>query len=425
MAENKAIPTTNLFDLLRLLLSILSAYLRNPRAFKLIDPLDACLRRGMAAYGPVFYIRVFRLKWLFVNDEDFARRMLEPDPHSSGFTAGRTRRNAMDAMAPEALTALNDKPWRQMRDFNTAVLTPDQMPQGDARFLRSVETAFPAPVENFDAIKKGMGQVMLAVVFGEREADEKLPVLIDQLMDRVENPIRRRLCKRSIAEKRGALYDQLRAHWRMDPPADASLVSLGRRHAADAPECRHLDQIPHWMFTFVRSGSQWIARSLALILSSPEAYRRCCDEAVKAWPEGGVDGAQTLDYIQACMVETARLYPPVQWTFHQCPDGTDYEGGPIEAGTEILQVFTLWHRQRTGEIFKPENAMKQPDGYSVPDPLFLGGARYCPGRTLIQRLGAFTIARQLATHHLPQQAVVPMDDLPFAIRDERLVFSRT
>ncbi|MDF7801853.1 cytochrome P450 [Pontiellaceae bacterium B1224] len=418
MTTKKTIRTTNFFDLLRLLLSTLFVYLRNPWKFKLIDPVDACLRRGMKKYGPVYFIRIFRLKWLFVNDANLAERILEGDPHSSGFTAGQTRRNAMNALVPQALTALNDKPWQQMRDYNTKVLAPDQVPEGDARFLQAVETAFPAPVQTFDAIKNGMGQVMLAVVFGDRAPDEELPVLIDQLMDLIENPIRRRLCRRTLAKKREALFDQLRAHWRVDPPEDASLLTLGRRHATGASECTHLDQIPHWMFTFVRSGSQWIARSLALILSSPEAYRRCCEEAAKAWPTGGVDAAQNLDFIQACMAETARLYPPVQWTFHQCPDGTDFEGGPIDAGTEILQVLSLWRRQRTGESFRPNAS----DTYAIRDPLFLGGARYCPGRTLISRLGAYVIARQLATHHLPQQSVVRINKLPFTIKDERLKF---
>jgi cytochrome P450 len=148
-----------------------------------------------------------------------------------------------------------------------------------------------------------------------------------------------------------------------------------------------LQQVPHWMFTFTGSRSDLLIRGLAMIGSRPDVLRRVRDEL----PGKQLDDPAAIDglrYLEACLLEGARLYPPVRFTMHRAGAADAVNGGRIAAGTELLQVFSLSQRDRgtdpTADDFRAERWLGSASRAEAMYPnLFLSGARRCPGRDLI------------------------------------------
>jgi cytochrome P450 len=149
-----------------------------------------------------------------------------------------------------------------------------------------------------------------------------------------------------------------------------------------------LQQIPHWMFTFSGSGSDLLWRGLAMMGSRSQALDRARTEISAAGPLDSSTAIAELRYLEACLLESARLFPPVKATFHRSPAGDAEVTPPIPAGTEIVQVFALAQRNRasdpTADAFQPERWLGSgAKAEAVYPNLFLSGARKCPGRDLI------------------------------------------
>jgi cytochrome P450 len=166
------------------------------------------------------------------------------------------------------------------------------------------------------------------------------------------------------------------------------LLALAHRAAGDLPEDLLLQQIPHWMFTFTGSGTDLLVRALTLVTSHPTALETARREIAAAGPLDQAEAIDSLTFLGSCLMEAARLYPPVTRTFHCAKSGAVSGTVRVPAGTQILHSFPLLgdpaQSSPDARSFVPERwssgAATSPIAEFDP---FLAGARHCPGRELI------------------------------------------
>lgn len=197
-------------------------------------------------------------------------------------------------------------------------------------------------------------------------------------------PNRRRLRDRFL----GRLYDYL---------ADAEPLSLAgavaTTHAGASVD--PVGQIPHWLFAFDAAGTIAL-RTLALLTTHPEALARARRDIA------GVDLSQphTLPYLQACILDSARLWPTTPAILRDSVAATTWGEGDaqfqIERGAAFLILATAFHRDTQSvpfaNDFTPEAWL---DGRAAAQPAFVpfsAGPARCPGQNLV----LFTASTMLA-----------------------------
>lgn len=389
--------------------------------------------RGMTGRyrSPNLVINLLIRRVLFVSGPELSAHILAGAPSSDGFVEGTMKRKAMAFLAPNALTISHDAQWRALRAYNEQVLSTARPHVYQQSFLAIVRKAFARPVVDVEDIRQRMGRVMLGVVFGEGNAPEHLIGDIQELFSEVS--LRTALVGSRKGPKRDRFHEDLRALWKQTG-AGASLIGLAQE-AAKSVEDRYRDdrllveQIPHWMFTFTGSGSDLLARSLAIILSRPDVLDRIRQESSSA---GSLDEAATvhaLRYLEACMLEAGRLYPPAPQTGHRAARADRFGGVEIPAGTELLQVFAFNNRDQSRDPlanhFRPERwlDLMGPVHRMYPN-LFLSGARACPGRELILFIDKAALATLLHDAAMPStKSILSSDPLPFSFPAACLRFS--
>jgi cytochrome P450 len=272
---------------------------------------------------------------------------------------------------------------------------------------------------------------MLAIVFGEGVAPEQLGSEIRALFALVQNPLKRKLAGERGKRRVAVLYESLRQAWRHGEAASGpSLLGLARAASGGESVETLLQQVPHWMFTFTGSGSDLLTRGLALIGSRADVLRRARAELGTAGPLDAPATIDALRYLEACLLEGARLYPPVRFTIHRAAAADAVGDTRIPPATELLQVFSLNQRDRTvdstADDFRPERWMSsESQAEAVYPNLFLSGARRCPGRDLI-----LFVCKSAAAHLLHRGLVVgteklAADPVPFSFPVKHLDFKKS
>jgi cytochrome P450 len=344
-------------------------------------------------------------KMLLVGGRDLSRRILEPPPSTTGYSTGKLKRKGMAALAPHALTVSDDEQWVRLRAFNEAVLQAGQRHDLRSVFLAHVRRAFAMPPATIDDIRAAMRRAMLPIVFGPG-APAQLATDVQALFELVQNPVKRMVLAPWGARRRARLYGTLRRVWRdtaaSSPP---SLLGLAHQAAGELPEAVLLEQIPHWMFTFTGSGTDLLVRALALVTSHPAVLETARREIAAAGPLDQAEAIDSLTFLGSCLMEAARLYPPVTRTFHCAKSGAVAGTVRVPAGTEILHSFPLLGdpalSSPEARTFTPERwisgAAASPTAEFDP---FLAGARHCPGRELILFVCTSALAVLLGTQRL-------------------------
>lgn len=325
--------------------------------------------------------------------------VLASPPRTDRVAGGELRRRSMAVLAPRALTISNDDEWEHRRAHNERVLATGRPHDDRQAYLEAAHAAFAAPAGSAEAIREDMGRLMLAVVLGDG-APPELPDEVRRLMGVVTSPARRGLAGRGYAARRARFYDAIRRGW-ADAPAQSLVGRLRALGVPPSPEA--LEQVPHWMFTFVLSGTDLLTRALAMIGSRPEAWSRARAEIEDAGTLQDAAAIDRLGYVEACIREAGRLFAPVTATSHTAPLGVDLDGHHVPAGTEIVHWFPLLQRDAavdpTADDFVPERWLDPGSGARDLYPnLFLSGPRECPGRDLIMFLCKSAIAIQIGRH---------------------------
>ena len=421
----KDYPETTALDLCRLGMRAAGEVLRHPTTFDMGLVLHDWLRQMTVRHrSPNVRLKLPAAPMLLVTDREVSRHVLAAQPRHDGYAPGTAKRNGMSYLAPHALTIAEDGEWTRLRPFNEQVLCAGRPHHFQKVFLGHVRRAFSGPVASVEDIRVRMGRAMLAIVFGDGVAPETLAGEIRAVFGLVQNPVKRKLAGERGRRRVAALYDSLRRLWQS--AGESSLLSMARKAREGEDVETLLQQVPHWMFTFTGSGSDLLTRGLAMIGSRPEALRRVRDELSAGNPEEPAS-IDAMKYLEACLLEGARLYPPVRFTIHRAGAADEPNGTPIPRGTELLQVFSLTQRNRgtdpTADDFRPERWLSsRPQAEALYPNLFLSGARRCPGRDLI-----LFVCKGAAAHLLHAGLVVGAgslgaDPVPFSFPAKSLEF---
>lgn len=411
-------PSTGYLDLFRLGGNLAFGLLRRPGNFDLPTTLVPWLQTTLANrdYPDGLMLNILGRKIFLVANRDLSDRILAAVPNQHTYIAGELKQQSMQVLAPAALTISQDDQWQALRPYNERVLATDQPHPYQASFLDQVQTAFQGNITRLEDIRQRMGTAMLGIVFGANQGTQQLVADVRRLSELVENPLQRLVFGRLEARRRDRLYATLKQLWQASQPTQAPSL-LAMAHAAHPPEISEtvlLQQIPHWMFTFTGSGSTLLGRTLMLITALPQVFRRVQQELAEHCPAGQPQTPDTiaqLTYLEACLLETGRLYPPVILTLHRSPQGDQFQQWHIPAGIDILQVFPLLQHPRDRPLqaidFQPERWLTvPPEARELPySNLFLRGARTCPGKDLI-----LFVCKGAIAHLLTHQSLVPLSD---------------
>jgi cytochrome P450 len=165
-----------------------------------------------------------------------------------------------------------------------------------------------------------------------------------------------------------------------------------------------------------------------MVASRPAIREKALQEIAK---KGSLDQAATieqLDYLEACLLETCRLFPPVTRTFHVAPQGDMFSDARIPAGVEIWHYFPVNYRDTaadpTADRFLPERWLDPASNAPAAYPnLFLSGARACPGKDLILFIDKAALAMLLQEHKVRvDSAVLSREPLPFSFPEQEARF---
>ena len=150
----------------------------------------------------------------------------------------------------------------------------------------------------------------------------------------MQSPLRRRFAGGGGRALRERFYVDLRRALQATPPTILSLAAAARQFGELIEPETLLQQVPHWMFTFPGSGTDLLVRTLALICARPDVQQRALQEVRDAGPLDDPRSIQKLAYLEACLREAGRLFPPVTKTFHRAPKGSTAAGYTIAADVE-------------------------------------------------------------------------------------------
>lgn len=414
----ESFPTTRLGGVIALVAAIVGASVR--RRGDRVQVIDDWIRRKSAG-GEAVIVKLPLKQLLVVSGPDLSAHVLADPPSAESYTVGKLKQSGMAFLAPRALTISDDDDWLRRREFNEQVLCTGQPHRLRQAFLDQVYAAFTSSaVTSRTDIRDRMGELMVGVVVGAPGGG--LPDDVDRLMGVVRSPVKRALFGRRHRKRRRRFYEALSRHW-AEAPDDTLVGSARTLTGTDSDET--IEQVPHWMFTFTGSGTDLLTRTIALVGSRPEVRERVIAEVSASGP---IDDAETigkLAYVEACLRETGRLFPPVTTTFHVAPRGDEFNGRSIPAGMEILHYFPALERHGRNDAddtvrhFRPDrwNGTDADDADAdavTTSNLFLSGARSCPGEDLMMFVckAALAIAvgvqgvradeRQLAADPLPR-----------------------
>jgi cytochrome P450 len=423
-------PKTGPQDLLRLSRLLLTA---RARRRDVAEAVAGWLRDVVQRHGsPNVIIDLIVRRILLVSGPELSSHILAGAPSSQGYVEGTARRKAVSFLCPHALTIAHDREWRDLRAFNEELLEIRHRPDDLQAMLAQVKKAFDGGIQGIDDVRRRMGRVMLAWIFGEGNAPVHLIDDIQELF--AELSLRTAVLGSRKTELRDRFMGEIRALWdRAAASAEPTLLARAHNVAENAGISRAdenvlVEQIPHWMFTFTNSGSDLLARTLAMIVARPECLAGVRQEIDSVGGLNTPDDVNRLQYLEACIFETGRLYPPVVQTAHRAARADIFNAHEIPADTEILQYFPLTNRNvdhdALADHFRPERWLDGRDSvHKLAPNLFLSGARACPGRNLILFVEKAAIATLLCDGAMqPRTNVLSKDPLPFSFPSDCLCF---
>ena len=398
---------------------MLAAFVKSPRGFSARPVFRDWARRLITRYGSDNLVLNFGItKLILVGGRDLSQRILEPPPRTDGFATGKLKRKAMAVLAPHALTVSDDAQWVLLRPFNEGVLCAGRPHDLRQTFVARTRQAFSALPATVDDIRAAMGRAMLGIVFGDR-APDGLVGDVEALFDLVQHPAKRILLGSFARPRRARFYDTLRQVWRESAGSqEPCLLGSAHREAGGIEEALVLEQIPHWMFTFIGSGTDLLVRTLTLLTSDADALTAARREISAADSLDHADSIAGLAFVEACLLEAARIYPPVTRTTHRAEAGAVAGTVRIPPGMELLHSFPLLGRSQQSIAepmrFRPERWLSADDAATMTrdfDP-FLFGTRHCPGRELILFVCKTALATLIGPHRLVVEVPLPADALP-------------
>ena len=378
----RAPPVAGFVDVLRLGGAMLGELARHRGKASMRRAVRGWSERTSVRLGNAdFVLKVGSKRLLLVGGLELSRCVLAPRPGTDGLVAGNIKQKAMATLAPKALTISDGDDWTRRRAFNEFVLDSGHLHSLAPMIAAAARTAFREPITNVESIRDAMRRTMLAVDFGEGVAPDHIAADLEYLSGLVQNPLRRMLLGPFAGGRRRRLRSAIATMWASAESGPASLLKRARE-APPLGDDEVLEQVPHWMFTFLGSATDLLAHALWLALSHEPTRTALVAEIASAGESlSSLDG---LPLLNGCLLEAAQLYPTTNRTFHHTTQAVTLGATVVPANVEIVHWFPLLQpAQPVAPSFRPR---RWADGHTTSDEPFdpfLGGSRACPGKHLI------------------------------------------
>ncbi|GHF37962.1 cytochrome P450 [Streptomyces mashuensis] len=441
-----ALPAASRGENLRFRLGyLLPQYLRaalrtRPYAARLVDRLDPDRRgleqmrelRARHGSGPVL-VRGLLGPALLVLDAQDARKVLD-GPVALYAVDTREKTAGYAALQPAALAVSHGRQRTARRAFTDAVLEAGvpvhrlgghflRVAGEEARALlgpRAEQGLTP------DVIGERVERMGRRCFLGEAGADDgELARLLgallaeaDRALGRPWRPARARRLRRSLMRR------QARYVCEADPRSLTGLFRLAPKGPETSPEA----QLTSWLAALGIVHTT-VVQALALLATHPAQHRLAAEEVATADRCQGMRtaaGYEAMPYVRACVLEAARLWPPVPVQTRRTTAETSWRSAVAPAGTELL-VPTAFHARDEERLdhahrFAPDAWL---DGSAVrhraAHPFGVGEAR-CSGSELALLLATGFVAEFLRGGELAAAGVRmgPRRPLPVSFDTRRL-----
>jgi choline dehydrogenase-like flavoprotein len=317
------------------------------------------------------------------------------------------KKRALSRFIPDALVISSGGEWRNRRHFNEDALDSENRlhrhSQAFTQIVVQETNRLPGPA--YDGLPayelcwsdfRSLGErISQQVVLGAGRLSPEIATQLARLV-RSSNVLLRH------AGAFSAFYGRIEAELAATAPETPCLMgdsstALNRRGATDC-STRVPAQIGFWFFVLKDALALHVARTLALIAAHPNVQQRICQDVSRlaALTPADIDG---LRYLEACIHEQLRLWPPVPMLMRRATRSFSLRDQiALEAGQQLLLHAGLYHRDPKifGEFadrFAPDAALAQ--GFPVTY-FFSRYRQSCAGRLLITFLLKATLASLLA-----------------------------
>lgn len=374
---------------------------RRPRVVGLLERTGAeerGIRRLQAlreAYGarPVL-VSLFGRKQLILTDPDDMLRVLRETPAT--FLSTSDEKSAALAHFEPGASLISDGGERRVRrDFNGRLLDEGcprhRLAESFQRVVQeeiaALLAALPAEAPlDWERFFEAWNRIIRRTLLGDgAREDTELTADLEKLRAAGNwaflHPGRPRL--------RADFQRRLQAHIdRAEPGSLAGLVDQTQDHE----DARPVDQFTHYMFAFDPGGMASF-RALALLATHESVMTQARDQLGHEDP---------LPLLRATILESLRLWPTTPVILRQARRDTDWNGGTIPEGAQVVIYAPFFHRDDASvdaaHRFAPEHF---PEGRAPRGSRFVPfseGDGICPARDLVPMVGAMALAELLATH---------------------------
>lgn len=365
------------------------------------DPLAVkfCKRLRRKYRSSYIYLRMLRGKSLLVLDTDGIRRILDNSPVV--YADASLKRRGMSHFQPHAVTISCGDEWRDRRRFNDAVLAPQAecVHAYAPVFLEIVRDEAPSFLNaanrryRWEHFEKLFERIAIQVIFGKGVRDNAAAVALKKMM---------RESNRIVALRKSCHFDDFYRRLRefLAYPIPNSLVSLCRR-VASTESTQVENQIPHWLFAMKDTLAENTVRTLALILSHPEAeakVRAECRDINVTSPQAVDD----LKHLEGCIQEAMRLWPTTQILGRETLIEDALGHQIVPAGTQIIILNGFNHRDdethESADSFRPDRWQGNTVDYHFNH--LSNGTQVCAGKKLALFIAKAVLVNVLREHHL-------------------------
>ncbi|ADD42762.1 cytochrome P450 [Stackebrandtia nassauensis] len=340
----------------------------------------------------------------------------------------KDKHRALGVFQPHGVIVSRGELRVKRRQFNEAILDTSQ-PAHAERYARIVAAEIDAMMTGpgrdgtliWPEIKRAFDCVARRVVLGDGAREDVDSTRLLAKLRREANSLGAKPGTRRRVAAWKADWDNRLARYAESAPADSLIGRVTDTYAET--EVRPLGQVTQWL-TALDMVPVLAARTLALLASHPEHFARANEELAAADAHHGASTAASIaaqPYLQACVMEAARLWPAVPNLARATTRPLDWDGVILKTGTTMV-IPALYHARsrrqgRFAHRFTPERWL---DGGLDRDwtimPFSLGPAR-CAGAMLgglLATAGCAALLRQ-AYVRLNTPRLAPDKPLPMAM----------
>ncbi|MBX3618776.1 MAG: cytochrome P450 [Rhizobacter sp.] len=416
-----------------------------------LDRVHLDVERWSRQYGPLFRLRLGKMRALVVTDHALIASVLKDRPDGFRRTSRTTEVGQEMGLKPGVFGA-EGQAWRDQRRMVMASFAPGHVRAYFPSLLRVTQrlrgrwqraarsgAAIPLQEDLMRYTVDGVAGLAFGTDMNTLQSDEEViqhhldkifPALFRRIFARipywrwVRLPADREL-DRSVAAINDAIAGfiaQARDRMRRNPLLREQPGNLleGMIAAADEGATRLTDEhVAGNVLTLLLAGEDTTANTLAwliyLLHRNPEALQRATDEVRRVAPDAAAftpEQMESLPYLDACAAETMRLKPVGPFLVLEALHETVLADVQVPAGTFVWCVMrhdslserhfpdpAAFHPERWLDGHDATPALASPRRVSMP---FGAGPRVCPGRYLAlleikmamaMLLGSFEITR--------------------------------